>query len=143
MKLHIITISKPKHLYAREGWREYTKRLQGFHQLRVTHIPDKNNDTMHILQAVGETDLVALEIDGKVMSSEELAGFIEQQSSFSSRELSFLIGGPEGIPAEVSDRAMLRLSLSGLTLPHDLAMVVLVEALYRASTINAKHPYHK
>lgn len=143
MKLHIITIGKPKHVYAKEGWCEYTKRLQGFHQLRITHIADKHNDAAHILQAVGETDLVALEINGKTLSSEELASFLEEQGSYSSRELSFLIGGPEGIPREVADRAMLQLSLSSLTLPHDLAMVVVIEALYRASTINAKHPYHK
>lgn len=143
MKVHIITIGKPKHIYAVEGWREYTKRLQGFHQLRVTHIADKHNDVAHILQAVGETDLVALEINGKTLSSEELANFLEERGSYSSRELSFLIGGPEGIPLEVSNRAMLQLSLSSLTLPHDLAMVFLAETLYRASTINAKHPYHK
>lgn len=142
MKLHIITIGSPKLNYAKAGWHEYTERLQRYHQLRVTHIADKHNDALHIFQAAGEGDIVALEIGGAQKSSEELAAFLEEQA-FSARELCFIIGGPEGLPGEVSDRAMLKLGLSKLTFPHDLAMVVLAEALYRASSINAGHPYHK
>lgn len=142
MKIHLVTIGSPKLDYAQSGWREYTKRLQRYHSLRVTHIADKHNDSAHILQAVGEGDIVALEIDGNQKSSEELAAFLEEQA-FSSRELCFVIGGPEGLPEEVSNRAMLKLSLSRLTFPHDLAMVVLAEVLYRSSSINSRHPYHK
>lgn len=71
-----------------------------------------------------------------------LARFLAKRSQ-EGREVSFIIGGPEGLPEEVINTADHKLSLSELTFPHDLAMVVLLEALYRASTINSNHPYHK
>jgi len=143
MKLHIITIGEPKLAYAREGWQEYLKRLQRFHSVRTTHLADKfANDAKAILQATGSSYKIALVIGGNPMSSEELADFLEARA-LESRELSFLIGGPDGLPAEVIAQADFKWSLSELTFPHDLAMVVLVETIYRASTISAGHPYHR
>jgi 23S rRNA (pseudouridine1915-N3)-methyltransferase len=143
MKLHIITVGTPKLAYAKTGWDEYLTRLQRFHQVRVTHIADKwAYDAGHILQAAGNAYLVGLIIAGKQFNSPQLATFLEQRS-FEGREICFLIGGPEGLPQAVQDRIHMPWSFSKLTFPHDLAMVVLVEALYRASTINAGLPYHK
>jgi 23S rRNA (pseudouridine1915-N3)-methyltransferase len=85
---------------------------------------------------------VVLEITGTQLSSPELAGFLVKRE-LEAREVCFIIGGPEGLPREVIHKADYLWSLSKLTLPHDLAMVTLLEALYRASTINAGHPYHK
>lgn len=143
MKLHIITVGEPKLGYAKQGWDEYWKRLSRFHQLRVTRIPDKKAyDADYILQAAGAAYTVALAVEAPQLSSPELAAFLEKRTP-EGRELCCIVGGPEGLPQKVKDDADLRLGLSALTLPHDLAMVVLLEALYRASTIAAGLPYHK
>lgn len=143
MKLHIITIGEPKLPYAKAGWEEYLKRLRHYHTVRVTHIPDKwAYDAAYIRQTTSNAYKVALVIDGKQFTSLELAQFLEKRA-IEAREICFLIGGPEGLPDEVIQAADSTLGLSKLTFPHDLAMVVLLEALYRASTISAGIPYHK
>lgn len=142
MKIHIITIGQPKLDYAQKGWEEYWQRLKHYHSLRVTHVADKHNDAGHILEAAGSSYKIVLEIEGTQFSSPELAQFLEKRA-LEGREVSFIIGGPDGLPSEVRSQADLQLSFGRLTLPHDLAMVTLLEALYRASTINAGHPYHR
>lgn len=143
MKLHIITVGEPKLAYAKAGWEEYLKRLRHYHSVRVTHIADKwAYDAAYVLQAAGNAYKIALVIDGKQFSSNELADFLEKRA-IEAREVCLLIGGPEGLPQDVISQADYQLGLSRLTFPHDLAMVVLLEALYRASTISAGIPYHK
>lgn len=142
MKLHIITIGQPKLEYAKLGWAEYWNRLGHYHDVRVTHIADKHNDAEHLLTAASNSYKVALEIEGREFSSPALAEFLEKRA-LDGREICFLIGGPDGLPDEVRRAADFQWSFGRLTLPHDLAMVTLLEALYRASTINAGHPYHR
>jgi 23S rRNA (pseudouridine1915-N3)-methyltransferase len=143
MKLHIITIGEPKLAYAKQGWSEYLKRLRRYHDVRVTHLADKwAYNAGHILQAAGNAYKVALVIDGPQLDSPELAAFLDKRA-MDGRELCLLVGGPEGLPTEVIAAADHQWSFSKLTFPHDLAMVVLMESLYRASTISAGHPYHK
>ena len=142
MKIHIVTVGQPKLHYAKEGWAEYIKRLEHYHQVRSTHIADKHNDTAHFKEAIGNSYLVAMEIKGKNLTSEELAVWMEKQA-IEAREVCFVIGGPDGLPQEIIDEADMKLSLGSLTYPHDLAMVLIVEALYRASTIVAGQPYHR
>lgn len=141
MRLHIVTIGKPKRAYAVDGLKEYAQRLGNLHTLRITHIPDKHNDAKHILDATEKTFKVALVINAKQKTSEELAEFLKQKE-LDAREVSFIVGGPDGLPEEVINQADAKLGLSKLTFPHDLAMVILAETLYRASSINNKHPYH-
>lgn len=143
MKIHIITIGSPKLAYAKEGWSEYLKRLQRYHSVRVTHLADKwAYDAEHILQSTGSAYKVGLVIEGKQISSLGLAKFLEQRAQ-EGREVCFIIGGPEGLPEQVQKQMDMQWSFSELTFPHDLAMVILAETLYRASTIAAGHPYHK
>lgn len=143
MKVHIITVGEPKLAYAKQGWEEYLDRLKHYHSLRVTHAPDKHaHDAGYLLDACGSGYKVALAIDGKQLTSPELATFLEKRA-LEGRELCFVIGGPEGLPQTVISKADFAWSLSKLTFPHDLAMVVLLETLYRASTITAGTPYHK
>lgn len=142
MKIHIITIGAPKLDYAKQGWTEYWSRLKHYHDIRNTHIADKNNDAAHILEAIGNSYAVTLVKEGEQLNSEELAQFLDKRA-LDGREVSFIIGGPDGLPQEVLDRADYQWSLGKLTLPHDLAMVVLLETLYRSSTISAGHPYHR
>lgn len=143
MKIHILTIGKPKLPYAKLGWEDYLARIKRLHDIRTTHLADKfANDAKKILETIGHAQKIVLEIAGDQFTSPELAELLQKQE-LTGRETCFIIGGPEGLPAEVISAANLQLSLSRLTLPHDLAMVVLLEALFRASTINAHFPYHK
>ncbi len=144
MKLHIITIGEPKLPYAKTGWAEYLQRLQRYHQVRVTQLADKWADSAtHILSQAGHNSYrVALVIDGKQLSSQGLAEFLDKRA-MEGREVCLIIGGPNGLPADVIAAADFGWSFSALTFPHDLAMVILLEALYRASSINAGHPYHR
>ena len=143
MKIHLVTVGKPKLKYAQQGFDEYMQRLGRLHQVRVTHLHDKYAyDEKHILGEIQGSITVVLEINGVEYTSEKLADFLRSRE-LESREVSFVIGGPEGLPQAVRDTADYQWSLGRLTLPHHLAMVVTAEALYRASTINARLPYHK
>lgn len=143
MKLHIITVGKPKLAYAVTGWNEYFSRLNRLHSVRTTQLADKfAYDANKISEAQTQSYKVVLEIEGKQFSSLELAQQLTKMELLG-REVSFLIGGPEGLPQEIRDSADLQWSFSKLTLPHDLAMVTLLESIYRASTINIGLPYHK
>jgi len=143
MHVHIITIGKPKLGYAQAGWAEYLKRLQHYHTVRITHLADKfAYDDKALLQAAGNAFKVGLAIEGKAFDSPALAAFLEQRA-LDGQETCFMVGGPEGLPPTILRACDFQWSLSPLTFPHDLAMVILAEALYRASTINAGQPYHK
>lgn len=143
MKLHIITVGKPKLPYAQEGWQEYWPRLGRYHDLTATHILDRHSDPAgRLLQAAGNSYKVALDGGGEELSSEGLAEFLGERAMHGPR-VSFMIGGPDGLPDQVIKQADFRWSLGELTYPHDLAMIITLEALYRASSINAGHPYHR
>jgi 23S rRNA (pseudouridine1915-N3)-methyltransferase len=143
VKLHIITVGKPRLTYAKNGWDEYVTRLKRLHDVRITHLNDKHaDDATKFLAAVDTRSYsVALVIGAPQLSSHGLADLLRQQELASS-EMTWFIGGPDGLPGEVIAAADLQLGLSELTFPHDLAMVVLAETLYRASTINQGTPYH-
>lgn len=143
MKIHIVTVGEPKLAYAKSGWDEYFKRLQHYHSLRVTRVADKYAyGSDYLTKACGNAYKTALAIEGKQLSSPGLAEFLEKRA-LDGRELCLVVGGPEGLPKDFIEDCDFAWSLSELTLPHDLAMVVLLEALYRASTISAGQPYHK
>jgi 23S rRNA (pseudouridine1915-N3)-methyltransferase len=143
MKLQFVTIGKPKLHYAHLGWNEYMLRLIKFHKIDVKHLSNKyTNDAAKLLQASADTYRVALVIDGKPLDSRALAILLRRRE-LAGKTVSFIIGGPEGLPPEVIKQSDFQWSLSSLTFPHDLAMLVTLEALYRASTINAGVPYHK
>lgn len=86
--------------------------------------------------------VVALQVQGKALSSAQLASFLAARAR-EGRDVVFCIGGPDGLAPEVDARADFRWSLSALTLPHGLARVMVAEALYRAVSILKGHPYHR
>lgn len=88
-------------------------------------------------------EVVALTRDGKGMDSEALAGYLERHAIRSSAGVAFVIGGAHGLGAAVLERSRRRLSLSRMTLPHEMARLILAEQLYRAGTILRGEPYHK
>lgn len=85
--------------------------------------------------------LVALEVGGKALDSHGLADFVSRCERDAVGNVAFLVGGAYGLPAELSRRADLQLSLSAMTLPHRIARLVLAEQIYRAFTINRNEPY--
>ena len=96
-----------------------------------------------MLRVAGRAPIIALDPRGAAWTSEEVAAYIGKQGVQGTGELAFCIGGPDGHSGELRARARALWSLSNLTLPHDLAMVVMSEALYRAATISAGEPYHR
>lgn len=142
MKLKIITIGEPKLSFAREGFAEYIKRLGAYHKTYVEHLRDGVDDKK-ILKAINNTFCVVLDEHGKEFTSMELAHFLDKKAVQGVSEICFVIGGPDGHSDIIKERADYLWSFGKMTLPHDLAMVVLAEALYRASTINVNHPYHR
>ena len=134
---------------------EYAKRLKDSVSLTIVEIPlmrrGKSSDLSRIMEKEmalmsaaipNQARIIALEIAGETFSSEQLAKKIAQLQQTNSH-LCFLIGGPEGLAAELVAQSNERWSLSTLTLPHTLVRITLLEALYRAWSILQNHPYHK
>ena len=96
-----------------------------------------------LAQVPAELELIALTRGGKEMGSAELSGYLQEQAVRSSAGVAFVIGGAHGLAQEVLTKARRRLSLSAMTLPHEVARLVLAEQLYRAGTIARGEPYHK
>lgn len=104
----------------------------------------KAEEATRLMKAAGAAEpYVVLDESGKSMSSAAFAAWIAAQRDGGSKALAFLIGGPDGHGPEAVAGAALKLSLGAMTLPHGLARAVLIEQLYRASTILAGHPYHR
>jgi 23S rRNA (pseudouridine1915-N3)-methyltransferase len=151
MRLHIITVGAPKLEYAKLGCEMYSTRLERFHKIRFTRVRDSKKsgepamleEGIQILEAVGKAYLFALDPIGRQLETPVLAQKLEVLGVQGEGELAFCIGGDEGLSGAVKSRANELLGLSQLTFPHDLAQLVLLEALYRASTINAGVKYHK
>lgn len=103
----------------------------------------RRDEGQNLLAAIAPaSEVVALDVKGKSLSTEKLAQTLESWQ-MNGRDISILIGGPDGLADECLQRADARWSLSALTLPHPLVRIVLIEQLYRAWTLLAGHPYHK
>ena len=142
MNFKIITIGSPKLEFAKIGFDEYLKRLQSFHKVQIKHLKDGIEDK-DILKEIDNSFCIILDENGKEFSSRELSGFLDKKGVQGISDICFVIGGPDGHSKEIKNRADFLWSFGRLTFPHDLAMVVLVESLYRAGTISANHPYHR
>ncbi len=142
MKIKILTVGRPKSSFIRVGFADYLARLQKFRPLEVKHFKDSSKD-LEILKFIKNDFLVILDEKGQEFSSQSLAKFLNKQEIFGHKNISFFIGGPDGHSPTIKERANFSWSLSKLTLPHELALLVLTEALYRAYTINQNLPYHR
>jgi 23S rRNA (pseudouridine1915-N3)-methyltransferase len=154
MRLTLLAAGTKLPNWINDGFKEYAERLSGEYRLELKEVPVAQRSGTDIKQALNkERDkmisaippnayVVALQVQGKMLSSEELAEFLQARAQ-DGRDVVFCIGGPDGIPQEVDARANFRWSLSTLTLPHALARVVVAEALYRAVMIIKRHPYHR
>lgn len=158
LNVRIICVGKLKEKYWDAACNEYLKRLKGYCSPAVTEIKesrlpanpspaDEQNVIIRegedILSKVGSGDyVIALDIQGKEFGSEEIADKLKAVS-FEHSKVDFIIGGSLGLSDDVKRRADLKLSFGRITLPHQLARVVLLEQIYRAFKINAGETYHK
>jgi 23S rRNA (pseudouridine1915-N3)-methyltransferase len=104
----------------------------------------KADEAARLLKAsAAATARVVLDESGKALASEAFAKWLAQTRDGGCKGLAFLIGGPDGHGPEALQGAALKLSLGAMTLPHGIARAVLIEQLYRATTILSRHPYHR
>lgn len=150
MKFRFVWVGKTKDKNWRALQDEYLKRLSYFVKFEIAEIKDGASretveaESKRILENVNQTSFVCLlDVLGKEIGSHQLAETIEKWQNRGLKEVTFLIGGASGVSTEVVEKADYSLSLSRLTLTHEMARVVLIEQLYRAFTIIKGFPYQK
>lgn len=159
VNISIVTVGKLKEKYLKQGIEEYLKRLGSYAKVEVIEVPDekapeelsetemiqvKQKEGERILAKIGlDTYVIALAINGKLKSSEELADTLDKLATYGKSKIAFVIGGSLGLSDEVLKRADEQLSFSKMTFPHQLMRLILVEQIYRAFRINRGEPYHK
>ena len=159
MKITLITVGKIKEKYFRDAIAEYAKRLSRYCKLEIIEVADektpdsasealenqiKEKEGERILSKVPDSAyVVALAIEGKQLSSEDLADKMEKWNVNGISHLVFIIGGSLGLTPKVLNRADFKLSFSKMTFPHQLMRVVLLEQIYRSFRIRNNEPYHK
>lgn len=149
LKISIIAVGKLKERFWKDACAEYLKRLGAYANVSVKELPDSNaeREAELILGALDSAGAgchaVLLDIKGKETSSEGLADKLDALTVRGVSHVAFIIGGSDGVTREVKERASERMSFGPITLPHNLARVVLLEQVYRACKINRGEPYHK
>lgn len=150
MRFHFVWVGKTKDKNWRALQTEYLSRLLHFVKCEITEVKDalphetKEIEGNRILEKVNHSSFVCLlDVKGRSISSPELAKEIEKWQNRGLKEITFIIGGAEGVSSEVVERADFSLSLSFLTFTHEAARVILLEQLYRAYTIIRGFPYQK
>ena len=159
MKITLITVGKIKEKYLRDAIAEYSKRLSRYCKLEIIEVADektpdhasdvvenaiRDKEAERIMKYVKEdTYVITLEINGKLLSSEELSAKINQLVIQGTSHITFIIGGSIGLGKEVLARSDYALSFSKMTFPHQLMRVILLEQIYRSYRIINGEPYHK
>ncbi len=159
MKITIISVGKVKEKFFTDAIKEYTKRLSKYCKLSEDVISDERADesfsqmeieqvkikegTKILNKIKTNTYVFVLDINGKQLSSEELAQKINTLGIEGNSDLTFVIGGSNGLSDEVLKRADYKLSFSKMTFPHQLFKIILLEQIYRAFKINSGEAYHK
>jgi 23S rRNA (pseudouridine1915-N3)-methyltransferase len=142
---NLITVGKPALPWARAGADEYLGRLGKHQRIQWTVIKEGPPAvvTKRMLEASADSLRVVLDERGRVSSSRELAQWVQKQELEGIKRVSLLIGGADGHTEELRNAAQEKWSLSKLTLQHEVALVVLLEQIYRAYTILRGEPYHR
>ncbi|MGD9587601.1 MAG: 23S rRNA (pseudouridine(1915)-N(3))-methyltransferase RlmH [Pyrinomonadaceae bacterium] len=150
MKFRFVWIGKTRDKNWKALQDEYLGRLSHFLRCEVKEIRepaggvDKRIEGNRILEILNPKSFVCLlDESGTMLSSAEMARQIENWQTRSLKEVTFVIGGADGVSGEVAERADLRLSLSFMTFTHEMARVIVLEQLYRAFTIISGYPYQK
>ncbi len=159
MRITLITVGKLKEKYWGDAVSEYAKRLGRYCRLEIVQVADektpdgagkaaedqiREREGERILAQIREgAFVIALEIGGKALSSEEMASMLDRLGVQGVSHIQFLIGGSLGLSAAVRKRADYLLSFSRMTFPHQLMRVILLEQIYRSYRIIHGEPYHK
>lgn len=158
-KVSIICVGKMKEKFYIDAAAEYVKRLSRFCKLEIIELPEdrlpeapsqaqidaalaKEADAIRA-KLTPSAYIIAMCVEGKTRSSEELAALMTQSANQGGSHLVFLIGGSFGLHPSVKSLAAVKLSMSPMTFPHHLARVMLLEQIYRGYQINAGSKYHK
>ncbi|MBQ4233760.1 MAG: 23S rRNA (pseudouridine(1915)-N(3))-methyltransferase RlmH [Firmicutes bacterium] len=161
MNIEIICTGKLKERYWQDAAAEYSKRLSRFCKLAVTELPESRlpdkagpaeeqqvieNESRAVLkklESMPQSFVIALAVNGKPLSSEQLAEKIGELGLSGKSRVVFVIGGSLGLSEELLRACDMRLSFSAMTFPHQMMRVILLEQIYRAFKINAGESYHK
>lgn len=159
MRITIIAVGKVKEKFYRDAIAEFEKRLSKYCKLDIIEVadektPDNASEAQELIIKSKEGDrilstvkddmyVIALAIEGKQLSSTELADKINKLGISGKSSIAFVIGGSLGLDVRVLSRADYKLSFSPMTFPHQLMRVILLEQVYRSYRIIAGEPYHK
>jgi len=157
VKLHFVWIGKTRDRNCAALIDDYLGRIKRFAPYEVNELKERSSgdekrlperlaavESRKLISAIERDDFVALlDEGGREFTSPQFAEFIDKRRQAGTKRLAFVIGGFAGVSDEVKQRADLRLSLSRMTLTHELARVILTEQIYRAFTLLAGLPYHK
>lgn len=159
LSLKLLCIGKLKEKYLKDACLEYSKRLGAFCRLEIAELAEERisdnpsrseinrvieAEGKRLLQKVEKCDaIVTMCIEGEQLSSTELASFIDKTAVLGVSSIAFVIGGSYGLCDEIKAKSKLRLSMSKMTFPHQLARVMVLEQLYRAFQISSGGKYHK
>lgn len=155
MKIHLIAVGRRVPDWVEHGYHEFSKRLPAEYRINLIEISTgkrhKNSDVKQHMEREGKrmaaaipaaSTVIALDVKGQQWSTEQLANRVALWRH-EGRDISLLVGGPDGLAPDCLKRAQHIWSLSRLTLPHALVRVVIAEQLYRAWSIINDHPYHR
>jgi len=155
-KITIVAVGRLKERYWREAADEYRRRLTPYANVHIAEVADRDlsrdesgaiaaegADVLRALQVAGSSHVIALDVGGRQVSSEGLAEWLAEHALNGRSSIAFFIGGAGGLAPDVLARADERISLGPMTLPHQMARVVLLEQLYRAFRIMRGEPYHR
>ena len=150
--IKIITVGSIKEKYLKDAIEEYTKRISKYTNIEIIEAKDEGLveptkslqlEAEKILKHINDKDyIITLEIEGKELSSIELASKLDK-ITLEASTITFIIGGSYGLSQNIKDKAKLHLSFSKMTFPHQLFRVLLLEQIYRSFKINNNESYHK
>lgn len=143
--IKILCIGKVKESFYQDAIKEYMKRLSKYHKVIIEELPDSNKQKEEelLLKKINTKDYnIVLDIEGKMLNSIKLSNHIDKTFQMNSN-ITFIIGGSDGLTEKVKEIADFKLSFSKLTFPHQLFRVILLEQIYRSFKILNHETYHK
>ncbi len=159
MRLRIISVGKIRETFYDQGIKEYLKRLKSYTNIELVDgleektspkagaaeiVKCRQKEGRKIIDLIAkEESIVVFDIQGEMLSSKEWAQYIEQLNGSSSPRINMIIGGAFGIDEKVKLRAERSISFSPMTFPHQMAVLILTEQIYRSFKIIRREPYHK
>jgi 23S rRNA (pseudouridine1915-N3)-methyltransferase len=145
VRVRIVAVGTRMPDWVSQAYEDYTRRLRSAMRVDLEELPvgkSKADEEKRFLERLGDDYVVALDEHGKSLTTLALARWLGERKQ-DGRNLSFVIGGPDGLGPGILQKASMRWSLSALTFPHAMVRVILAEQLYRAQSVLQNHPYHR